>query len=320
MRYRHISAMPVEVIDYLNCRPGGCYVDCTLGGAGHAGQICEKILPGGTLIGIDQDIDAVRHAREVLASCKATVHIFHDNFISLPRILGRLKISAVDGILLDLGLSLHQIEASGRGFSFTRDEPLDMRMNPESGITAGDILNHESEAVLARIFRDYGEEHRARSIARKIVTERKKQPIRTSGQLTRLIVNALPIKGRHGRKIHPATRIFMALRIAVNQELERLEAFLDLAVNCLNPGGRLCVLSFHSLEDRIVKQQFAALARGCICPSEFPQCVCDNQPAVRILTRKVVRPTLKEITANPMARSTKLRTVEKLAAHAPEGD
>ena len=295
-------------------------MDCTLGGAGHAGQICEKILPGGTLIGIDQDIDAVRYAREVLASCKATVHIFHDNFISLPQILGRLKISAVDGILLDLGLSLHQIEASGRGFSFTRDEPLDMRMNPESGITAGDILNHESEAVLVRIFRDYGEEHRARSIARKIVTERKKQPIRTSGQLTRLIVNALPIKGRHGRKIHPATRIFMALRIAVNQELERLEAFLNLAVNCLNPGGRLCVLSFHSLEDRIVKQQFAALARGCICPSEFPQCVCDNQPAVRILTRKVVRPTLKEIDANPMARSTKLRAVEKLAAHAPEGD
>lgn len=311
--------MPVEAIAYLNCRPGGCYVDCTLGGAGHAGQICEKILPGGTLIGIDQDIDAVRYAREVLVPCKATVHIFHDNFINLPRILGRLKISAVDGILLDLGLSLHQIEASGRGFSFHRDEPLDMRMNTDSGITAGDILNHESEIALAKIFRDYGEERRARSIARKIVYERKKQPIRTSGQLTRLVINALPKKGRHGRKIHPATRIFMALRIAVNNELERLEEFLTSAGNCLNPGGRLCVLSFHSLEDRIVKQQFAALARGCICPSEFPQCVCDNQPTVRILTRKVVRPTTEEIAANPMARSTKLRALEKLAGRAPEG-
>lgn len=294
-------------------------MDCTLGGAGHASQICKRILPGGTLIGIDQDIDAIRYAREVLAPCKATVNLFHDNFINLPRILGRLKISAVDGILLDLGLSLHQIEASGRGFSFNRDEPLDMRMNADSGMTAADILNNESEASLARIFRDYGEEHRAKAIARKVVSERKKQPIRTSGQLTRLIFGTLSKKGRHGRKIHPATRVFMALRIAVNRELDRLKEFLGLALDYLNPGGRLCVLSFHSLEDRIVKQRFVALARSCVCPPALPQCVCNNQPDARILTRKVVRPTPEEIDANPMARSTKLRALEKLAKSAPEG-
>ena len=274
----------------------------------------------GTLIGIDQDVDAVRKAREVLAPCKATVHIFHDNFIRLPSILGQLKISAVDGILLDLGLSLHQIEESGRGFSFNRDEPLDMRMNTVSGSTAEDILNHESEAALARIFREYGEERRARPIARKIVSERKKRPIRTSGQLTRLVVEGLPRKGRHGRKIHPATRVFMALRIAVNHELERLEEFLGFAVDYLNPGGRLCILSFHSLEDRIVKRRFADLARGCICPPEFPQCVCHHKPTARILTRKVLRPSPEEIDTNPMARSTKLRALERRLQSAAEGN
>lgn len=319
MNYSHTPVMPAESIDYLNCRPGGCYVDCTLGGGGHASRICEKILPGGTLIGIDQDIDAVRKTREVLASCKATVHIFHDNFIRLPRVLGQLKISAVDGILLDLGVSLHQIEASGRGFSFSRDEPLDMRMNAASGRTAEDILNHENEAALARIFRECGEERRARSIARKIVAERKKRPIRTSGHLARLVVADLPRKGGRDRRIHPATRVFMALRIAVNHELERLEEFLGFAVDYLNPGGRLCVLSFHSLEDRIVKRRFADLARGCICPTEFPQCVCHHEPTVRILTRKVVRPSPEEVDTNPMARSTKLRALEKRRPSSVEG-
>jgi 16S rRNA (cytosine1402-N4)-methyltransferase len=311
--------MPVEAIRYLNCRPGGCYVDCTLGGAGHAIQICRKILPGGTLIGIDQDMDAVRNAREVLAPCKVNVNIFHDNFVNLPRILDRLKISAVDGILLDLGLSLHQIEASGRGFSFNRDEPLDMRMNAGSGITAGDLINNESETELARIFREYGEERRAKSIARKVVNIRKKHPIQTSGQLARIITDALPKKLRHGRRIHPATQVFMALRIAVNRELEMLQEFLGLAVDWMKPGGRLCVLSFHSLEDRIVKQRFVALARGCICPPGLPQCVCNNKPSVQILTRKVVRPTPEEIATNPMARSTKLRAIEKLASDTPAG-
>ena len=320
MRYHHTSAMPVEAIRYLNCRPGGCYVDCTLGGAGHASQICRKILPGGTLIGIDQDVDAVENAREVLAPCKANVNIFHDNFVNLPRILDQLKISAVDGILLDLGLSLHQIEASGRGFSFNRDEPLDMRMNKISGITAGDLINNESEAALARIFRDYGEERRAKSIARKVVSERKKHPIQTSGELARIIIDALPKKRRHGRRIHPATQVFMALRIAVNRELEVLQKFLGFFVDYLKPGGRLCVLSFHSLEDRMVKQRFVTLARECICPPGLPQCVCGHKPVVQILTRKVIRPTSEEIANNPMARSTKLRAIEKLPLNTPVGN
>lgn len=316
MPYEHIPAMPHEAITYLNCRPGKIYVDGTLGGCGHAVRICERILPAGTLIGIDRDIDAIHNARRVLSTCKATVHIVHDNFVNLPVILTRLDIPAVDGILLDLGLSLYQIEASGRGFSFNRDEPLDMRMNTDSGATAADIINRESETNLIRIFSDYGEEPRARSIARKIVGARKAAAIRTSGQLAGLILAATPRNVRRKRRIHPATRSFMALRIAVNEELEQLKEFLTVAADCLNPGGRLCVLSFHSLEDRIVKQRFAALARGCTCPPRLPRCACQGKPVARILTRKVVKPSPEEIDANPMARSTRLRALEKLAPEA----
>ncbi len=312
MHYHHLPAMPGEVIDFLNCRPPRTYADCTLGGAGHAIRICEKIVPGGTLIGIDQDLDAVENARSVLTRCGAHVHIVHDNFVNLPEILARLGISAVDGMLLDLGLSLHQIEASGRGFSFNRDEPLDMRMNTADDKTAEDIVNNESEANLVRILRDFGEERRARSIARKIAYVREKEAIRSSRQLARIVIEALPAKARYGGKIHPATRVFMALRIAVNRELERLKKFLADAADYLNPGGRLCVLSFHSLEDRIVKQRFVALARGCTCPPSIPQCVCGNKPVARIVTRKVVRPKRAEVDANPMARSTRLRVLEKL--------
>ncbi len=312
MRYHHVSAMPGEVIDYLNCRPGRIYADCTLGGAGHALGICGKIVPGGTLIGIDQDIDAIENAREVLKRCRAHVHVVHDNFVNLPAILERLRIPAVDGLLLDLGLSLHQIEAGGRGFSFTRDEPLDMRMNTASGVTAAQIVNRESAAGLAAIFRQYGEERHARAIARKIAFAREKEAIGSSRDLARIVMAALPAGARHGRRIHPATRVFMALRIAVNRELDRLEEFLAFAVDYLNPGGRLCVLSFHSLEDRIVKQRFVALARGCTCPPDFPLCACGKSPQARIVTRKVVRPQPQEIDANPMARGTRLRVLEKL--------
>ena len=312
MHYHHLPAMPSEVVDYLNCRPGVTFVDCTLGGAGHALRVCEKIVPGGVLIGIDQDLDAIENARNVLKRCNAHVHIVHDNFVNLPDILARLCVPAVDGMLLDLGLSLHQIEAGGRGFSFNRDEPLDMRMNAASGVTAAEIVNHENEATLARIFKEYGEERYALAIARKITSVRQREAIRSSIQLARIVIEALPGKARYGRRIHPATRVFMALRIAVNRELERLEEFLAFATDYLNPGGRLCVLSFHSLEDRIVKQRFVALARGCTCPPEFPHCVCGNRPAARILTRKVVRPRQAEVDANPLARSTRLRVLEKL--------
>ena len=308
----HVTAMAEEAVQSLNCRPGNIVVDGTLGGAGHARRICERILPGGILIGIDRDADAIEHADETLAQCGATVHIFHADFTRLREILHRLNIPAVDGILLDLGLSLHQIEASGRGFSFQRDEPLDMRMNPDDELTAEQLVNRESEKGLYRLFRDFGEEKRAGRIARRIVSERRKNRIRTSGQLAAVVLSALPAKERRRRKIHPATRVFMALRIAVNRELEQLQRFLDFAVDCLNPGGRLCVLSFHSLEDRIVKRRFKDWAGSCSCPPALPVCTCGQKAVVTLVTKRVKRPSQQEIESNPMARSTRMRVVEKI--------
>ena len=312
MSYRHIPAMLNEVVNYLNCRPGNVYVDGTLGGCGHARAICEKIIPGGTLIGIDQDIDAVSNAETVLKDYSSNIHLFHGNFIRLPEFLEQLEIDSVDGILLDLGLSQHQIENSGRGFSFRKDEPLDMRMDIQSRQTAQELVNDLSQQELQELFRKYGEERRAKQIVKNIAGIRRREKIRTSKQLAQIIIDSIPAQAASKQKIHPATRVFMALRIAVNRELERLETFLEHAVDLLNPGGRLCVLSFHSLEDRIVKQRFKDLEKGCICPPKLPQCVCGQQPQLRILTKKVVRPTEEEIAANPMARSTRLRAAEKL--------
>ena len=312
MRYRHIPAMPNEVAYYLNCRPGKIFVDGTIGGCGHAGKICEKILPDGLLIGIDQDMDAIANAENVLGSYASNIRLFHGNFIQLPDFLSQLKIAAVDGILLDLGVSRHQIENSGRGFSFRRDEPLDMRMDMQSGKTAESLINNLAHEDLRNLFKDYGEERWAKQIAHKIVKVRKQKKIQTSKQLAQIVIDAIPGHALSKQKIHPATRVFMALRIAVNQELERLKTFLEQAADFLNPGGRLCVLSFHSLEDRIVKQQLKALEKGCSCPPQLPMCVCGQNPQVSILTKKVVRPTTEEVIANPMARSTRLRAAEKL--------
>jgi len=312
MQYRHIPAMPKEVIYYLKCRPGKIFVDGTIGGCGHAGKICEKILPDGLLIGIDQDMDAITNAGKVLESYALNIRLFHGNFIHLPDFLSQLKIAAVDGILLDLGVSLHQIENSGRGFSFRGDEPLDMRMDKQSGETAESLINNLAREDLRTLFKGYGEERWAKQIAHKIVTVRKQKKIRTSKQLAQIVIDAIPRHAFSKQKIHPATRVFMALRIAVNQELERLKTFMEQAADFLEPGGRLCVLSFHSLEDRIVKQQLKALEKGCSCPPQLPMCVCGQNPQVSILTKKVVRPSTKEVIANPMARSTRLRAAEKL--------
>ncbi len=301
-----------EVVNYLNCRPGNVYVDGTLGGCGHARAICEKIFPGGRFIGIDQDIDAISNAETVLKDYSSNIHLFHGNFISLPEFLTQLEIDRVDGILLDLGLSLHHIENSGRGFSFRKDEPLDMRMDIQSPQTAENLVNNLSQAELQKLFKEYGEERRAKQIARKIIKIRRQKKIRTSKQLAQIIVDSIPAQAAFKQKIHPATRVFMALRIAVNRELERLETFLEYAVDLLNPGGRLCVLAFHSLEDRIVKQRLKTLEKGCTCPPQLPQCVCGQEPQLRILTKKVVRPTAEEIAANPKARSTRLRAAEKI--------
>ncbi|MBW2591733.1 MAG: 16S rRNA (cytosine(1402)-N(4))-methyltransferase RsmH [Deltaproteobacteria bacterium] len=311
MSYHHIPVMLDEVLGYLNCRPGKIYVDCTLGGCGHTLAILSRIMPEGRLIGLDQDLDAIQNAREVLRPFKDSVRLFHANFIRLPELLAQSDILAVDGILLDLGLSLHQLESSGRGFSFFKNEPLDMRMDIRSSTSAGDLINRMPEKELARIFRQYGEERMSRKIARKIIAVRQQAPITTSRQLAELICSVVPTSGAKHR-IHPATRTFMALRIAVNKELERLDAFMQAAADLLTPGGRLCVLSFHSLEDRIVKHSLKNMEKACICPPDFPQCVCNKQKTMRVLTRRAVCPTDAEIRENRMARSTKLRAAEKI--------
>lgn len=324
MQFRHTPVMVNEILSYLDCRPGDHIADCTLGGAGHARAILKQIQPGGVLVGIDQDKDAISHASAVLAMEMETapamdmargqsrVRLFHDNFKNLPDILSQIGIVSLDGVLADLGLSQYQIEASGRGFSFRQHEPLDMRMNADADVTAGDIVNTASEKRLETIFREYGEERWAGRIAGRIVATRTRKSILTAKELADLVEAVVPRRDAAKRKIHPATKVFMALRIAVNGELEILDDFLVAAVDCLKPGGRICIVSFHSLEDRIVKTRFREMARGCVCPPDFPRCVCRRQPEVRVLTRKVVRPTEAETLANPMARSARLRAAEKL--------
>jgi len=312
MPFKHIPVMLPQVLHYLNCKQGKIYVDCTLGGSGHARAICEKIVPDGVLIGIDQDIDAIQNATKVLKQFDLSIHLFHENFVDLPELLRQLSIGAVDGILLDLGISLHQLESSGRGFSFNKEEPLDMRMNIEASTKAEDLINSMEEKSLRNIFQEYGEERWAGQIARKIVKQRQRKAIRSSAELAQIICDAVPKKASFNQKIHPATRVFMALRIAVNRELERLDLFMENVADLLNPKGRLCVLSFHSLEDRIVKHRIKALEKTCVCPPDFPKCVCTQKKIVRSLTKKVVRPTKDEIEINPMARSSKLRAFEKI--------
>lgn len=313
MAFKHISAMPEEVLRYLDPQPGGTYVDGTLGGAGHARSICERIGPDGHLIGIDQDTDAIRHAHDTLTGNRQPrITLVHGNFADLPQILGDLGISTVNGILIDIGLSQNQLENSGRGFSFMKDEPLDMRMNPEAGRQAQDLVAELSEEELADLFFTLGEERYSRAVAKAIVRERKTAPIKTSLKLSGIVSSAIPKKAAATQKIHPATRVFQALRIAVNDELGRLKDFLDHFADMLAPHGRLCVLSFHSLEDRLVKDKLRDLEGSCACPKDFPVCVCGRTPIVKVLTRKVVRPSEKEITDNPMARSTRLRACEKL--------
>jgi 16S rRNA (cytosine1402-N4)-methyltransferase len=303
--------MPNEVARYLDCRPGQCVVDCTLGGAGHATDICRKIAPGGVFIGIDQDMDAIRNAEKVLPAQGIRRHLIHANFSKLPVILQELGINGVDGILMDLGLSLHHIEGSGRGFSFRKNEPLDMRMDMTSRLTAREIVNTMPEKELKKLFFTLGEERHAGVITRRIIAARLKKPIETSGQLAALVKAAVPASSSWHR-IHPATRVFMALRIAVNRELDHLETFMETVPSLLNPGGRICVLAFHSLEDRIVKTQFRTHAKPCTCPPKLPFCTCGKEPLMRVLTRKVVKASDEEIEMNPMARSTRLRAAQRL--------
>ena len=311
MPYPHVPVMQQEVVDYLNCRPGKIYVDCTLGGSGHARAILENISPGGVLIGIDQDIDAIKNADEMLKPYALSIRLFHGNFIRLPEFLERLEITAADGIFLDLGISLHHIRQSGRGFSFKGDEPLDMRMNIQTKTTARDIVNLWPEKELRRIFKHYGEERWGRQIARQIIAVRRQKRINTTKELVEIVSGVVPKQAAAKSRIHPATRVFMALRIAVNQELERLDQFMNMVSDLLSPHGRFCALSYHSLEDRIVKHRIKWMEKACICPPDFPRCVCEKTATVRNLTRKPKRPTPEEIDRNPMARSARLRAMEK---------
>ena len=319
MPYYHPPVMTAAVIRHLHCKPGGVYVDCTLGGGGHSRAILERIFPTGLLIGIDRDLDALKNAKRKLASYTDNIRLLPGNFGDLKLHLAKLAVPVVDGIVADLGLSLHHLEGSGRGFSFNRDEPLDMRMGPDAETTGRELIESLKAHELAGVFRKYGEERWSKKIAHAIVRHRSEEEIRTSRQLARIIEAAVPRvppsgakKKEGGRRIHPATRTFMALRIAVNNELENITALMDQAPTILKPGGRLCVISFHSLEDRIVKHRMREWETDCTCPPRFPECVCGHKAVLRVLTRKPERPSNGEIAANPMARSAKLRAAEKI--------
>lgn len=309
--FGHLSVMPREVLSYLAPRSGGVYLDGTLGGAGHARLILDASAPDGQLIGLDRDPAALAEAETQLARFGARVRLAHDNFAEMDVVLARWGITAIDGFLLDLGVSSHQLDRAERGFSFQADAPLDMRMDPTAPLSAADLVNTGSEQELARLIWQYGEERWAKRIAAFIVKSREGGAIETTLQLVDIIKGAIP-RAKWEERIHPATRTFQALRIAVNDELGSLERGLAAGLSLLAPGGRGVVISFHSLEDRIVKNTFRRAAQGCTCPKGLPQCVCGGSPQLRILTGRPVTPAEDEIAGNPRARSARLRAVEKL--------
>jgi 16S rRNA (cytosine1402-N4)-methyltransferase len=311
MEYRHTPVLLAEVLQQLSPHPGSVIVDCTLGGAGHAKRIADLLAPTGTLVGIDQDDAALIAARDTLRLGQHAL-LTKGNFGELDRLLTEVGIAYADGFLFDLGVSSHQLDFAERGFSYQTDAPLDMRMDPSAGgITAADVVSSYQESQLARVIRVYGEERWASRIAAFIVAARARRPVATTLELVEVIKNAVPAAARRGGP-HPARRTFQALRIEVNRELEVLDSAVRAAVRWLAPAGRIVVISYHSLEDRVVKRVFADLARGCICPPEIPVCTCGNEPVLRVLTSRPVTPTEEEIEANPRARSAKLRAAEKL--------
>jgi 16S rRNA (cytosine1402-N4)-methyltransferase len=311
--FRHVSVMPVEVLELLAPRPGGIYLDGTVGGGGHARLILESSSPDGRLIGLDRDPAALAAAAEQLQPFASRVVLRQGSFAELDLHLAELGIELVDGILLDLGVSSHQLDTAERGFSFREDGPLDMRMDPRQSLNAAVLLARAESSELKRIFYEYGEERWAGRIAREIVRIRDDKPLTTTRQLADLVSRVVP-GGYQPHRIHPATRVFQALRIAVNGELEALKEGLSIALRYLRPGGRLVVISFHSLEDRLVKQGFRAAASTCTCPPRLPVCVCGRTPEVKVLTSRGVRAAEAEVIANPRARSAVLRAVERLAA------
>lgn len=310
MNFKHISVLLNESIEGLKIRPEGVYVDGTLGGAGHALEVCRRLSPEGRFIGIDQDEAAVSNGYEKLGNF-GNVTIIRDNFRNFRAIMEKLGIPAVHGVLLDLGVSSKQLDERERGFSYMQDAALDMRMDRRSELTAEKVVNTYSKEDLRRILTDYGEEKWSARIAEFIVREREKTPIVTTGELVRIIKEAVP-KGARQEGPHPAKRSFQAIRIEVNQELGILEQAIRDMAGYLAPGGRICIITFHSLEDRIVKQTFRSLENPCTCPKDFPVCVCGKKPVVKVITRKPIVPEQDEVEANPRSRSAKLRIAERV--------
>ncbi len=312
VEFNHISVLLNETIDGLDIKPDGIYVDGTLGGAGHAYHVCEKLGKNGRFIGIDQDEDAIKAASERLSvfEGKTNITIVKNNYVNMIQVLDELGIDKVDGILLDIGVSSYQIDTVERGFTYKEDAPLDMRMDRTSSFSAATVVNEYSENELYRIIRDYGEDNFAKNIAKHIVANRQEKPIETTGELIEIIKAAIPAKIR-AKGGHPAKKTFQAIRIEVNKELEVLENSIDNMIDRLNDGGRLAIITFHSLEDRIVKNKFKLNENPCTCPSTFPVCVCGNIPKGRQTTRKPIVPSDKEVAENKRAKSSKLRVFER---------
>ena len=311
MEFHHVSVMLEETVQGLVTDPQGTYVDCTLGGGGHSHRIAELLAPEGRLIGLDQDEAAIKAAAERLSDAGCRVDIVHSNFRYLEKILNDLGVEQVDGVVFDLGVSSHQIDTAERGFSYMQDAPLDMRMDSEAALSAYDVVNTYSQEELARIFHDYGEERWGKRIAEFIVKERENNPIKTTGELVEVICKAVPKAVRRAAAGHPAKRIFQAIRIEVNDELGILENAFKTAVRFLKPGGRLAIITFHSLEDRIAKQTLKEMARGCVCPPEMPVCTCNHKPEVKLLG-KPKQATKEELRDNSRSKSAKLRIAEKM--------
>ena len=310
MEFKHVSVLLQETVDGLNVKPDGIYVDGTLGGGGHSYEVCTRLGAKGSIIGIDQDEAAIEAASIRLKDFGEKVTIVRSNYCDMKSRLHELGIDKVDGIMLDLGVSSYQLDTADRGFSYREDAPLDMRMDQRSEMTARDIVNDYSEMDLYRVIRDYGEDKFAKNIARHIVRERAKRPIETTGELTEVIRHAIPMKFQK-KTGHPAKRTFQAIRIELNRELDVLRDSLDDMTDMLNPGGRLCIITFHSLEDRIVKSAFKKNENPCTCPSDFPVCVCGKVSKGRVITRKPILPSEEEMEVNSRSKSAKLRIFER---------
>lgn len=310
MEFVHKSVLLNETIDGLNIQPDGIYVDGTLGGGGHAYEVCRRLGDKGSIVGIDQDAAAIEAAGNRLKDFGEKVTIVRSNYCDMKSKLHELGIDKVDGIVLDLGVSSYQLDTAERGFSYREDAPLDMRMDTRQKMTARDIVNDYEEMELYRVIRDYGEDKFAKNIAKHIVAARKVKPIETTGELTEIIRASIPMKYQK-KSGHPAKRTFQAIRIELNRELEVLKDSLDDMIDLLNPGGRLCIITFHSLEDRIVKSAFRKNENPCTCPSDFPVCVCGKVSKGSILTRKPILPSKGEMEENSRAKSAKLRIFER---------